>query len=180
MKVLIDFDDSFTYNVAQFFLDRGIDLEVVHWKQFKYRGTGLYVFGPGPGHPDDYLEIQKTIESILKNKDNFVFGICLGHQLVLSALGLSIKPLRAPNHGVSLNLKLNKYFANYFGNRLIQAQFYNSLGVLKSNEILSLIDEIYCQDDLILLSKGENFFTSQFHLESIGTISVGKFLQKLL
>ena len=180
MGVLIDFDDSFTYNVAQFFAERGVQLEVVHWKKFKYINTGIYVFGPGPGHPDDYLEIQRTIKSMLINKENFIFGICLGHQLVLSALGHSISPLKKPNHGVSLNLKLDKYFSNYFGNISIQAQFYNSLGVIKSKKKLLFVNKTFCQGDLVLLSRGANFFTSQFHLESIGTNSVGKFLQNLL
>lgn len=51
----IDFEDSFSYNVVQELLLIGLDVQVVHWKDYEVNPVeGLLILGPGQ-------VIQKTI-----------------------------------------------------------------------------------------------------------------------
>ena len=80
--ILVDFDDSFTYNFAQFLYSYRVSYDVIHWKDYSLdHGIPLVIWGPGPGVAFDYQSLLEKMKG-LKGKDCFYFGVCLGHHLL--------------------------------------------------------------------------------------------------
>ena len=186
MKILIDFEDSFTFNLLQLFDEVGVKLSVVHWRDLSsidYSDLSLVVLGPGPGHPDDYKTIYDFINKILVDTSVYVFGVCLGHQLILSTLGHCVRPLRLPFHGVAKKIKLNNFFSKLLKQDEIVAQFYNSLVPINSQTRPASQSHQYekqVKDKWIIMVKGDSFFSCQFHLESVGTPLGKNIIKKIL
>jgi carbamoyl-phosphate synthase small subunit len=65
------------------------------------RSADGIVIGNGPGDPADLRELIATLQLILANFRGPVFGVCLGHQLLARALGLSTYKLRYGHRGVN-------------------------------------------------------------------------------
>jgi anthranilate/para-aminobenzoate synthase component II len=128
---LIDFDDSFTYNIASEFLSIGIDCKVIHWREWQLpasRAPKLIVLGPGPGHPDDYA-IENLVLSWWKTQIPMA-GICLGHQFLARFLGLNVSRSLNPMHGESVDLSVPKLWQQKLNlPEKVSAQRYNSLSV---------------------------------------------------
>ena len=91
---ILDFEDSFTYNIASEMEKVGFCTEVIGFSAIKdflarvsrsneYRR--VLVYGPGPGSPDDYRDLCPLIRPLLQDKNIFHLGICLGHQLLWAA-----------------------------------------------------------------------------------------------
>ena len=54
MNILIDFDDSFTFNLRQFLENMALKVKIVHWTDFISLDLGNVkqsLLKPGPGHP---------------------------------------------------------------------------------------------------------------------------------
>jgi anthranilate/para-aminobenzoate synthase component II len=174
---IVDFDDSFTYNIYSD-LCKSHDVCVINYKEFiqqvnngDYDSRHVFILGPGPGHPDDYLEIIEPISALLLEESIMVIGICLGHQLVWKSLGLPSSTAHNILHGQSEVISFKDFF--YVKDVLIRVQRYNSLSVKMSK---SLLDRYISQGWSIVQSQGEiyasrynNTLTYQFHPESIGT-----------
>ncbi len=100
MLLLVDNRDSFTYNLAQFFWELGVPLEVRRAAQLTYselldRNPQAIVTGPGPGHPlDAVLSLQ-----ISKAWQGPLLGVCLGHQALACATGGRVRRCQIPWHG---------------------------------------------------------------------------------
>ncbi|NJM93814.1 MAG: aminodeoxychorismate/anthranilate synthase component II, partial [Cytophagales bacterium] len=91
MTLLVDNYDSFTYILADYFLQLGLDLEVVRVDQAEHevdwdQVRGL-VLSPGPGHPIDNQALMRIVASRADNQPTL--GICLGHQALALHYGRS-------------------------------------------------------------------------------------------
>ena len=100
MLLLVDNRDSFTYNLAQYFLELGQEVRVVRASQLDWRGVqelapAAIVTGPGPGHPED---AQLSIE-LAQRWQGPLLGVCLGHQAMALAAGAEIVRCGVPWHG---------------------------------------------------------------------------------
>lgn len=180
MNILVDFDDSFTFNVKQFFLDSSIELVVINWKEVRSaynQNINLIVLGPGPGHPSEYESLFPFLKVMIE-KDVEVFGVCLGHQILMSLIGFQVKRLEKPIHGRTREIKLSSVFKNLFSNNKVIAQFYNSLYVVPNNNE-KFIKNCIIQNNEILAYKFRNIFSTQFHIESIGTSHCSNLLKNL-
>ncbi len=163
---LIDFEDSFTYNIVSYFSKAEISCDVIHWSKLNdYLLTQYqcFVFGPGPGHVDDYQSITPYIKKILNDKSYSCIGICLGHQLIFKSLGAEIVPWEEPLHGRSIQVEL----PYWLGHQKTAVQFYNSWGVCPSFFAKNV--EIFKAEEKVLAAKADNFCSFQFHPESVGT-----------
>jgi carbamoylphosphate synthase small subunit len=99
--ILLDFNDSFTYNVASELYTLGIKTEVIPLDEIPEKLRDLIecdqkkviIYGPGPGHPDDYKNLFHLIKRALKKTNLYHVGICLGHQSLISKFlfGLNLK-----------------------------------------------------------------------------------------
>ena len=71
--LMIDFNDSFTYNIVAF-LSKRLKVEVVSFRHFAQNSQAYfsrfryYVLGPGPGHPGDYPEMFSLVDCLLKER----------------------------------------------------------------------------------------------------------------
>lgn len=170
---IIDFEDSFTFNIATELYSFEKDIIVVPHDEFFAKKNFLQfmatlthktaiILGPGPGSPDEYLNYFPKIRELRDNPKIFVMGICLGHQLLAMMDGMSIRRSQKPMHGGQV--KIN------FDNANILVQRYNSLAVFespKSNKELQIRQ----------FPRGISY---QFHPESIGTENRHLFFEQLL
>ncbi len=169
--LIVDFNDSFTYNIASSFLEVKVISQVINWIDFleffqkgdttSFKNFDFLVLGPGPGNPNEYWELGKQLGKIKKP----IIGICLGHQIIGKYFGAKIVKT-APIHGraVKVNLPNWKVFNELrtkLGNSIL-VQKYNSLKI-ENNKTGSIKG---MNEDFIFR---QNFLSMQFHPESIGT-----------
>ena len=104
MILVIDNYDSFVHNLARYFRQLGnetvtfrndaIDVEAI--RKLAPRAIAI---SPGPCTPDEAgisLEIVRSFAETIP-----MLGVCLGHQVIVQAMGGKIVPARQPMHGRS-------------------------------------------------------------------------------
>lgn len=167
---LIDFDDSFTYNLVQELLEVGISCGIVHWKDIESLPEDkILVLGPGPGHPDDYQSLYPLLKNWLAKGLPF-FGVCLGHQIFWRLQGEEVVRSKTPLHGQKMTLKLSGEWQEWLGTSAeLQVQRYNSLAVPSQSIIRNPMFKNLICDDEVYITRGTNLITYQFHPESVGT-----------
>lgn len=182
--ILIDFEDSFTLNIASELFRQEIEVEVVHYQDFfsntsnSKLGQQKIILGPGPGHPHEYfnqLDLKHGISKLLSNQSNRIVGICLGHQLLGLTLGLEIVESVDKCHGVVVRHFVSEQshcFPNSLHNCEVELQRYNSLALKIEDDSKLLNSHIYFEQDKnkeIICLRSDQFLSYQFHPESIGT-----------
>ena len=105
--LLLDNRDSFTFNLAQAFLELGCSVDVVDSGLVtaaqiiaaREAGVGprVVVIGPGPRGPAELPALVELVQEL----DGLVplFGVCLGLQVIVRARGGVVARARAPLHG---------------------------------------------------------------------------------
>lgn len=184
-KVLIvDFDDSFTHNIAELCQNLGLEFEVLHYGQINRElilknNYKKIIWGPGPGHPSQYSEASKLLKDLF-NEEIFHIGICLGHQLLFWSLGYEIINAPDKKHGRSSKFIIPRwpYFKKEDWDLEVEVQYYSSLAVKEAKVIPELA--LACEDGVILSGMGENFLSYQFHPESVGTSCPEAFIRGIL
>jgi anthranilate/para-aminobenzoate synthase component II len=173
----IDFDDSFSFNVVQELIQVGFEVTVIHWQEYeKNPDEGLLVLGPGPGHPDDYLNIFSLLRAWLKDGKPF-FGVCLGHQIFWRLQDEPVFRSKHPLHGQRIKLDLPISWRQWLGiDGEVFVQRYNSLAIPAGSRVDPSLEN-FVQDDEILITRSSHILTYQFHPESIGTTFRTNFMQ---
>lgn len=168
--LFIDFDDSFTWNVIQELEEADFEVTVLHWMDLEtVHDTDLLVLGPGPGHPDDYQRIFPIIHAWLIQKKPF-FGLCLGHQIFWRIRGENVYRSKEPLHGQRVLLELDSRWQQWLKLKSqVKVQRYNSLCVTDEVSIRNPDVQSLLKDGEVMISRGENILTYQFHPESVGT-----------
>gem|GEM_PF-271845 len=117
--LIIDHNDSFTYNLVGLFEQEGTgDCQVDVWPVDQLHTVDQHliweydclVLSPGPGLPRDYPAVSSLLDSVLgkdKIKSLPVLGICLGLQTLVTYFGGTLYNLKQIQHGrqVALCLK---------------------------------------------------------------------------
>lgn len=89
--VIIDNYDSFTYNLAHLVKELGVDVTVYRNDQFQLRELEPFdkiILSPGPGIPSEAGLLMDVIRKYAGIKP--MLGVCLGHQAIGEAFGLSL------------------------------------------------------------------------------------------
>lgn len=104
--LLVDHQDSFVHTLANYFRQTGARVETLRPQaartSLRSPGRGvarpdLVVLSPGPGRPEDFATTE-TIQAAL-DAGAPIFGVCLGLQGLVEAMGGSLSILGYPMHG---------------------------------------------------------------------------------
>ena len=102
MLLLIDNYDSFTHNLARYFVELGQRVEVVRHDQIsiddiKTMAPDYIVLSPGPCTPNE-AGVSLAVVAAFKGKIP-ILGVCLGHQTIAQHFGASIVKAQTIMHG---------------------------------------------------------------------------------
>jgi anthranilate synthase/aminodeoxychorismate synthase-like glutamine amidotransferase len=106
--LLIDNYDSFTYNLAHAFAERGVEVvvrrndEVDADEAERLRPSHLVV-SPGPGRPAGAGETLAIVQRLAPRTP--ILGVCLGHQAIVEAFGGEIGAARVLVHGKATTVR---------------------------------------------------------------------------
>ncbi len=175
--VLIDNQDSFTYNLVDELRVLGVKLSVyrntvdcnqVMAKLAEYHELGptLLMLSPGPGAPSEAGNMPSIIEQC---KGQYpVLGICLGHQAIVESYGGIVARAAQVMHGKSSMMQHNctELFQQLPSPMAIAR--YHSLVAVDVPDCLQVIADI---DGLpmAILHKNDKMLGLQFHPESVLT-----------
>jgi anthranilate synthase/aminodeoxychorismate synthase-like glutamine amidotransferase len=176
MLFVIDNYDSFTYNLVQYLLELGQELDVrrndkVTVSEIRNLNPDAIIISPGPCTPDEAgisLDVVRELGCATP-----LLGVCLGHQCVGQAYGGQI--VRAPElmHGKTSEVH-HKGRDIYEGLPIpFEAARYHSLVVERDTVPVSLEIDAETEDGLImgLRHRQHPVHGVQFHPESILTRS---------
>lgn len=172
-------DENASYKVSA--LDIGIKKNILrnlasrgaYIKVFPYNAKfeDLEAFNPdgyflsnGPGDPEPLIEAQEVAKEIIK-RDLPLFGICLGHQVIARANGVSTYKMHNGHRGINhpvLNLVTGK------GEITSQNHgFAVNREEAEANPDLE-VTHLHLNDDTVagLAMKGKNIFSVQYHPEA--------------
>ena len=185
-KVLfIDNFDSFTYNLVDDFCKRNCrakvyraDTGLEELKQVaKEFGPDLLVISPGPGTPDTAGISLLAVEYF---KDKLpIFGVCLGHQVIVQHFGGKIGHAPEPMHGKPSRVTHNEKDIFAGVENPLHAGRYHSLCVLDLPDCIEQTAEF---EGIVMGIKHKELpiFGVQFHPESILTPAGGRIIENVL
>ncbi|XP_037937709.1 CAD protein [Teleopsis dalmanni] len=96
-------DCGLKLNQIRCLLSRGASVEVVPWNHAldETQFDGLFISN-GPGDPVVCKDTVSQIAKVYKNGQKPIFGICLGHQLLATAIGCKTYKMKYGNRGHNL------------------------------------------------------------------------------
>ncbi len=108
--VLIDNEDSFTYNILNILRQiPGIITTVFSPTDIRTDTLSSFdkiIISPGPGLPHDFPALSEILDKYQHNKP--ILGICLGHQAIGSFYGAQLANLPSVQHGQSREISIIK------------------------------------------------------------------------
>lgn len=173
MKViLVDNYDSFTYNLAHYIVNEGVEVDVVRNDALQLDAMERYdkiIISPGPGLPLETTNLYAIIERYHKTKP--ILGVCLGMQALGEFFGGQLINLNAVKHGVAITIEHmnNSHLFKQIPTKF-QGGLYHSWALalpLPESLILSAIS----QENVAMACEHRDLpiFGVQFHPESILT-----------
>ncbi len=187
-KVLfIDNFDSFTYNLVDDFCKRNCEAKVYRAdteleelaRLAEEFGPDLLVISPGPGTPDT---AGVSLPAVGYFKDRLaIFGVCLGHQVIVQYFGGRIGHAPEPMHGKPSRVGHNEKGIFAGVENPLQAGRYHSLCVADA-ELPDCLEETAQFEGIVMGVEHRELpiFGVQFHPESILTPAGGKIIENVL
>jgi anthranilate synthase/aminodeoxychorismate synthase-like glutamine amidotransferase len=185
-KILfLDNFDSFTYNLVDDFCKRTCDAKVyradtsiVELKKIAGKlKPQLLVISPGPGNPDT---AGVSLAAVDYFKDKLpIFGVCLGHQVIVQYFGGKISHAPEPMHGKPSRITHNQKDLFEGIENPLQAGRYHSLCAVTLPECLEKTGEF---EGIVMAIQHKSLpiYGVQFHPESILTPAGGKIIENVL
>lgn len=173
--VLIDFHDSFTYNLAAMFGKyKDVKLTISYPSEVNNKIISNFdriIFSPGPGLPSEYPIFSQILDEF-KSKKHFL-GVCLGHQAICEHFGAKLRNYSIPDHGVNRKLVIKNQNSVLFKGLPDNSEIgvYHSWYIDKQNFPQDM--EITAENEFGFIMGAEhklyNIQTVQFHPESFIT-----------
>lgn len=189
MLLLIDNYDSFTHNLARYFVALGQQVQIVRndkisCEQIAQLAPTFLVFSPGPGTPDTAGVTLAAIKQFAGRIP--ILGVCLGHQAIGQAFGAKV--VRADNikHGKT-SLVMHNASGLFVGvNNPFVATRYHSLLLAHDSIPQAFSMSAWCQDPaqaievMAIEHQSLAIFGVQFHPESLLSTSGKQILANYL
>jgi len=183
--LFIDNFDSFTYNLVDDFCKRRCrakvyraDTALEELKQVAEEfEPDLLVISPGPGTPDT---AGVSLSAVDHFKDKLpIFGVCLGHQVIVQYFGGKVGHAPEPMHGKPSRITHNEKDIFAGVENPLQAGRYHSLCALELPDCLEMTAEF---ETVVMAARHKELaiFGVQFHPESILTPAGGKIIENVL
>lgn len=174
MKVLlIDNYDSFTYNLRDYLLQLGAQVQVerndtLPLEAYYELPCDAVVFSPGPQRPKDAGLLLPLLDYFHNKKP--ILGICLGHQAIGTYFGASVTQAPVPVHGKTSPLFHNRHPLFESLPDEFEVMRYHSL-IVTNIEETPLNDIAHTPDGIIMALTHQHLPITgvQFHPESILT-----------
>lgn len=188
IKVLfIDNFDSFTYNLVDDFCKRNCDAKVYRsdtpleeLKQIAEQfAPDLLLISPGPGTPDT---AGVSLEATNHFKDKLpIFGVCLGHQVIVQHFGGKIGHAPEPMHGKGSRVTHNGKGIFQGVENPLQVGRYHSL-CANVQELPDCLEKTAEFESIVMAVEHKELpiYGVQFHPESILTPAGGKIIANIL
>ena len=185
MILLIDNDDSFSYNLYQLIGSINSDIKVIRndeltVEEIKELNPSHIVISPGPGTPKD----AGIIEDVIRNIDNIpILGVCLGHQAICEVFGADIVHAPTIMHGKKdlINIDNHNPLFNGLNDKIVAARYHS----LMATNVPDSLKVIATSRDGVVMGvkhKDKRIYGIQFHPESIltptGKIIIKNFLKE--
>lgn len=176
--ILVDHDDSFTYNLQHWLKPICAEVQVINHQNLKKNlQANLIVLSPGPKSPQDYPHVKNFIKNL--SKQTPVYGVCLGLQMLVDMDGGKITSYSPPLHGKKSKLNVTSNFYNSLHDSQVARyhSLYCSEFSAESFETLAT-----SQDDKLpmwLKHREKKWMGVQFHPESFLTEKSALHLQIL-
>jgi len=170
--LLIDFYDSFTYNIYHYLVSLGANVTVWEDRVVKIEEIEQFdaiILSPGPGLPKDSVSLFPVLERYSTKKK--ILGVCLGMQGIAEFYGSKLYNQPEIRHGISSKMRIlknDKLFTNL--PQEIEVGLYHSWAVnLDNNSELILTSTL--ENNVVMGIEHYRFpvFGIQFHPESILT-----------
>ncbi|MGW4366489.1 anthranilate synthase family protein [Nocardia takedensis] len=168
--LLLDAEDNFTAMLATMLRSLGLAVTIAGCaEQVAVTGFDLVVLGPGPGDPGAVADarvaaIRRRVHELGTLGAPFL-AVCLSHQILCAAVGLTVEQLPRPNQGLGREITV-------FG-RTARLGFYNAYVARSDLDAVdsALLGRIEVGRDTatgeVFALRGARFEAFQFHCESI-------------
>jgi anthranilate synthase/aminodeoxychorismate synthase-like glutamine amidotransferase len=166
--LLIDHDDSFTYNLQHWLSPICEEIEVLNHRDLKSNShANFIVLSPGPKSPQDYPHVLEFLKRLPER--TAVFGVCLGLQMLVEINGGKIKAYSPPLHGKKS--KLDILSPHYKSLHNTEVARYHSLYCSEYSQTVfeTLAKTADDQIPMWLKHKNKKHMGVQFHPESFLT-----------
>lgn len=186
--VLIDNQDSFTYNLVDELRVLGVNLKVYRntvdtqqvlsaLAQFSEQGNTLLMLSPGPGAPSQSGNMPEILKQCQGKYP--VLGICLGHQAIVENYKGSVGRAPYVMHGKSSLMTHNcpKLFIDLPSPMAIAR--YHSLIATDVPDCLQVVAQID-QLPMAVLHQNDRMLGFQFHPESVLTCQGSQLLKQAM
>lgn len=185
MILMLDNYDSFTYNVVQYLMELGADLQVyrndaITVADIRQKRPAKIVLSPGPGRPEHAGIMNDLIKELSPTIP--MLGICLGHQAIGQVYGARIGYAPTLMHGKTSDIHHDS--SSLF--RKVSSPFvatrYHSLVIEPASLPSDFVTTAWTADHVIMAIQHKRFplFGVQFHPESILTTEGKKILRNFL
>ena len=115
--LLIDNNDSFTYNILELLRTNGFSkTDVLNSKSIQLEEISEYdkiIISPGPGLPSSFPILYNIIDKYKAEKS--ILGICLGHQAICSYFKAELVKMPVVCHGQAHKMDVLKNTKLYLG-----------------------------------------------------------------